>query len=52
MTTASRSSREDGVELPGWGPENCVCGLKGHMYEDLDCVKTITRQHRQITIQI
>ena len=31
MTAASKSNGEDKVELPGWGPEDCVkpgsCGL-------------------------
>ena len=40
MTTASRSNREDKVELPGWEPEDWVkpgsclaevCGLEGHV---------------------
>ena len=59
MTTASRSSGEDKVELTGWGPEDWVkpgsclvdvCGLKGHVCGSLDCVKTLERQHKQLTI--
>ena len=59
MTTASRSNGEDKVELPGWGPENWVklgsclaevCGLEGHICGSLDCVKTLERQHKQLTI--
>ena len=59
MTTASRSNGEDKVELPGWGPEDwfkpgsClteVCGLKGHVCGGLDCVKTLEKQHKQLTI--
>ena len=59
MTTASRSSREDKVELPGWGPEDwikpgsClaeVCKLEGHVCGSLDCVKTLERQNKQLTI--
>ena len=49
MTTAYRSNRENGVELPGWGPKvwikpgSClakVFGLGGHLWGGLDCVKT------------
>ena len=59
MTTASRSNGEDKVELPGWGPEDWVkpgsclaevCGLEGHVCGGLDCVKTLERQHKQLTI--
>ena len=59
MTTASRSNGEDKVELPGWGPEDWVkpgsclaevCGLEGHVCGSLDCVKTLERQHKQLTI--
>ena len=59
MITASRSNGEDKVELPGWGPEDCVkpgsclaetCGLEGHVCGGLDCVKTLERQHKQLTI--
>ena len=59
MTTASRSNGEDKVELPGWGPEDwvkpgsCVaevCGLEAHVCGSLDCVKTLERQHKQLTI--
>ena len=45
MTTASRSNGEDKVELPGWGPEDWV--KSGSC---LDCVKTLERQHKQLTI--
>ena len=59
MTTASKSNREDKVELPGWGPEDWVkpdsclaeiCGLEGHVCGGLDCVKTLEKQHKQLTI--
>ena len=59
MTTASKSNRENNVELPGWGPEDWVepgsylakvCGLEDHMCGDLDCVKTLAKQHKQLTI--
>ena len=59
MTTASRSKGEDKVELPGWGPEDWVkpgsclaevCGLEGHVCEGPDCVKTLEKQHKQLTI--
>ena len=59
MTAASKSNWEDKVELPGWGPEDwfkpgsClaeVCGLEGHVCGSLDCVKTLERQHKQLTI--
>ena len=59
MTTASRSNGEDKVELPGWGPEDWVkpgsclaeiCGLEGHVCGGLDCVKTLKKQHKQLTI--
>ena len=60
MTTASKSNEEDNkVELPGWGPEDWVkpgscltevCGLKGPISGDLDCVKTLEKQHKQLTI--
>ena len=59
MTTASRSNGEDRVKLPGWGPEDWVklgsclaeiCGLEGHVCGSLDCVKTLDRQHKQLTI--
>ena len=59
MTTASRSSGQDKVELPGWGPEDWVkpgsclaevCGLESHVCGSLDCVKTLERQHKQLTI--
>ena len=59
MITASRSNGEDKVELPGWGPEDWVkpgsclaevCGLKGHVCGGLDCVKTLEKQHKQLTV--
>ena len=59
MTTASRSNGEDRVELPGWGSEDWVkpgrclaevCQLDGHVCGSLDCVKTLERQHKQLTI--
>ena len=59
MRTASRSNGEDKVELPGRGPEDWVipgsclaevCGLDGHVCGGPDCVKTLERQHKQLTI--
>ena len=59
MTTASKSNGEDKVELPGWGPEDWVkpssclaevCGLEGQICGSLDCVKTLERQNKQLTI--
>ena len=59
MTTASKSNGEDKVELPGWKPEDGVkpgsclaedCGLEGHVCGNLDCVKSLERQHKQLTI--
>ena len=59
MTTASTSNEEDKVELLGWGPEDrvkfgsClaeVCGQEGHVCGSLDCVKTLEKQHKQLTI--
>ena len=59
MTTASKSNGEDKVESPGWGPEDWVkpcsclaevCGLEGHICGGLDCVKTMEKQHKQLTI--
>ena len=59
MTTASKSNGEDKIELPGWGPENWVkpgsclgevCGLGGHVCGGLDCVKTVEKQHKQLTV--
>ena len=59
MITASRSNGEDKVELPGWGPEDWVkpgsclaevCGLEGRVCGGLDCVKTLERRHKQLTI--
>ena len=47
------------MELPGWGPEDWVkpgsclaefCGLEGHVCGNLDCVKTLEKQHKQVTI--
>ena len=47
------------MELPGWGPEDWVkpgsclakvCGLEGHICGGLDCVKTLAKQHKQLTI--
>ena len=58
MTTASKSNGEDKVELPGWGPEDWVkpgsclaevCGLEGRICGSLDSVKTLERQHKQLT---
>ena len=59
MTPSSKSNGEDKVELPGWGledwakPGSClaeVCGLQGHICGGLDCVKTLEKQHKQLTI--
>ena len=59
MTTASKSNGADKVELHGWGPEDWVkpgicltevCGLDGHIFGGLDCVKTLEKQHKQLTI--
>ena len=59
IITASRSNGEDKVELPGWGPEDWVkpgsClaevyGLEGHVCGGLDCVKTLEKQHKQLTV--
>ena len=59
MTTASKSNGEDNVELRGWGPEDWVkpgsclaevCGLEGHFCGGLDCIKTLEKQHKQLTI--
>ena len=59
MTTASKSNKGNKVELPGWGPEDWVepdsclakvCRLEGHIFLGLDCVKTIAKQHKQLTI--
>ena len=47
------------MELPGWGPEDWVkpgsclaevCGLEGHVCGSLDCVKTLEKQHKQLTV--
>ena len=59
MITASKSNGEDKVELPGWGPEDWVksgsclaevCGVEGHVCGGLDCVKTLEKQHKQLTL--
>ena len=59
MITASKSNGEDKVELPGWGPEDWVkpvsClaevfGLEEHVCGGLDCVKTLEKQHKQLTV--
>ena len=59
MTTAFKSNGEDKVELHGWGPEDWVkpgsclaefCGLEGPICGGLDCVKTLEKQHKQLTI--
>ena len=59
MMTASKSNGEDKEELPGWVPEDWVkpgsclaesCGLDGHIYGGLDCVQTLEKQHKQLTI--
>ena len=59
MITASKSNGEDKVELPGWGPEDWVkpgscleevCGLEGHVCGGPDCVKTLEKQHKQLTV--
>ena len=59
MITASMSNGEGKVELPGWEPEDWVkpgsclaevCGLEGHVCGGLDCVKTLEKQHKQLTI--
>ena len=59
MTTASKSNGEDKVELAGWGPEDWVkpgsclaevCGLEGRISGGMDCVKTLGKQHKQLTI--
>ena len=52
MTTASKSNKENNVELPGWGPEDrvepgsClakVCRLEGRRCGGLHCVKTLAK---------
>ena len=59
ITTVSKSNGEDKVELPGWRPEDWVkpgsclaevCGLEAHVCGGLDCVKTLEKQHKQLTI--
>ena len=59
MTTASKSNGEDKIELPDWGPEDWVkpgsclaevCGLESHICGGLDCVKTLEKQHKQLTM--
>ena len=58
MTTAPKSNGENEVEFPVWGPEDwikparClarVCGLEGHICGGLGCVKTLTKQYKQLT---
>ena len=58
MTTASKSNKGNNGELPGWGPEDWVepgrclakvCRLEGHICGGLDCVKTLAKQHKQLT---
>ena len=58
MTTATKSNGEEKVELPGWEPDDwlnfvsClaeICGLEGHICGGLDCVKTLEKQHKQLT---
>ena len=45
--------------MPGWGPEDWVkpgsclaevCGLEGHVCGSLDCVKTLEKQKKQLTV--
>ena len=59
MTTACKSNRGNNVELPGWGPEDWVepgsclakvCGLEGQMCGAFDCVKSLAKQHKQLTV--
>ena len=59
MITASSSNGEDKVELPDWGPEDWVkpgsclaevCGLEGHVCGGQNCVKTLEKQHKQLTV--
>ena len=59
MTTASESNGENKMELPGWGPEDwikpggClvkVIALECYICGGLDCVKTLAKQHKQLTI--
>ena len=59
IMTASKSNGEDKVELPGWGPEDWVnpsscladvCGLEVHICGGLDCLRTLEKQHKQLTI--
>ena len=59
MMTASKSNGEDNVELSGWGPEDWVkpgsclakvCDLEGHICGGLDCVKTLAKQQKYLTI--
>ena len=58
MTTASKSNGENEAELPGWRPKHWVkpgsclaklCGFEGHICGGLDCVKILTKQHKQLT---
>ena len=59
MTTVSKSNGENKIELPGWGPEDWVKpgsylvkarGLEDHIRGGLDCVKSLEKQHKQLTI--
>ena len=59
MTTASRSNHKKKLELPSWVPEDWVkpdsclakvCGLECQMSEGLAFVKSLARQHKQLTI--
>ena len=59
VTTASKSNKGNNVELPGWGPEDWVepgsclakvCRLEGHSCGDLNCLKTLAKQHKQLLI--
>ena len=58
MTAASKSNEGNNEEVPGWGPDDWVepgsclakvCRLEGHMCGGLDCVKTLAKQHKQLT---
>ena len=59
MTTAFKSNRENNVELPGWEPEDWVTpgsclakisGPEGRIRGGLNCVKTLAKQHKQLTV--
>ena len=59
MTTTSKSNGEDKEELPGPEPEDWVkpgsslaevCGLEGHIYGGLDCLKTLEKQQKQLML--